>query len=260
MRFAIWLQQICGISLRSDRKYLACSKLNHLLNRYGDFNQLTEELIIKPHSQLVHEVIEAMTTNETMWFRDVYPFHALKDIILPRVKTNLRMWSAASSSGQEAYSMAISITEYQRQSGNYFNCQILATDITRKVLNQAKSGIYSSLEIQRGLETSYLSRYFAQINGQFWQINPTIRNMVQFRHLNLMDNFVGLGLFDVIFCRNLLIYLNDERKNSLLHKLYLSLKPCGYLILGASESLNHQQLTNQFKLIEYKSNVIYQAI
>jgi len=261
LRFSLWLKRVCGINLPIERKYLALSKLNELLKQHQNFANLTNFLEQNPKNPLVYQVIEAMTTNETMWFRDGYPFILLRDFILPNLKQpTFKVWSAASSSGQEAYSIAITIWQYLQSERINLSANILATDISRNMLNQGISGIYSQIELKRGLEQNYLMQYFDKLNSNYWQIKAHLRKMVEFKYLNLIDNFAGIGSFDVIFCRNFMIYLDLTNKNLLLNKLRLSLKTGGYLILGASESLNSNQLSEQFKLINCNSNIIYQAI
>jgi len=262
MIFAAWLQKTCGMVIKTERKYLAQSKLKLQLEQYGNFYNLTQALKDNPHSTIAAQIIEIMTTNETMWFRDAYPFTVLNELIFPQMKAGMpRIWSAASSSGQEAYSIAITAAEYARLNGTNFAAQIVATDISRQVLTQAKSGIYSDLELKRGLNANYLQRYFVpEIASKKWQIKPNLKQMVEFRYFNLLDNFGALGLFDVIFCRNVLIYFDQNTKKNILQKLYLSLKKGGFLILGASESLAEASLMAKFKLIECKPHLIYQAI
>jgi len=259
-RFSAWLKNACGINLPCARKYLAVSKLNTLLKQYKNFDNLVSFLEKNPSSNISYQVIEAMTTNETMWFRDGYPFIALSDIILPNFKgTQLKVWSAASSSGQEAYSVAISCNEYAQAKRINLTANVLATDISRYVINQGMRGVYSQIELRRGLNADYLARYFERLDDNYWQIKNNLRQMVTFKYLNLIDNLAGLGIFDVIFCRNFMIYLDEENKNIMLNKLRLNLKKGGYLILGASEALSFTQ-AKYFKLVSCNLGIIYQAI
>jgi chemotaxis protein methyltransferase CheR len=194
-------------------------------------------------------VVEAMTTNETFFFRDKIPFGQFRDAMVPRLiatrtgRRRLRIWCAAASSGQEPYSLAMSLKEMgERLAG--WRIEIVATDISIEVLEKARSGIYSHFEVQRGLPIGLLLKYFTQI-GDNWQIAPAIRTMVDFRPLNLLADFAHLGTFDVVFCRNVLLYFDQETKSRVLERVARSMEHDGYLVLGAAETV--VGLTDHFR-------------
>jgi chemotaxis protein methyltransferase CheR len=202
------------------------------------------ELVAKMKSgaeQLASDVVEAMTTNETFFFRDKIPFDHLRDTILPALlqtrasRKSIRIWSAASSTGQEPYSIAMCLKEKATQLAGW-RIEIVATDLSQEVLEKSKAGIYSQFEVQRGLPIQLLVKYFAQ-TGELWQINADIRGMVQHRPLNLLQDFSHLGKFDVIFCRNVLIYFDQETKINIFERMSKIVEPDGMLTLGAAESV-----------------------
>jgi chemotaxis protein methyltransferase CheR len=190
-----------------------------------------------------------MTTNESFFFRDKIPFDHFRDTIMPALlaargaQRRVRIWCAACSTGQEPYSLAISLKEMGPQIAGW-RVEIISTDISREVLEKAKAGIYSQFEVQRGLPIQLLVKYFTQV-GEMWQIAPDVRAMVQYRTLNLLQDFSQLGTFDVVFCRNVLIYFDQERKIDVLGRLARIIEPDGYLVLGAAETV--VGLTETFK-------------
>src|SRR5438067_6574209 len=189
----------------------------------------------------IAQVVEAMTTNETFFFRDKVPFDHFRDAIMPEIikaraaRKSIRIWCAAGSTGQEPYSLAMSLKEMSATLAGW-RVEIIATDLSQEVLEKSKAGIYSQFEVQRGLPIQMLVKYFTQI-GELWQLNPDIRAMVQHRQLNLLQDFTHLGKFDVIFCRNVLIYFDQATKVSIFERLARMLEPDGYLMLGAAESV-----------------------
>jgi chemotaxis protein methyltransferase CheR len=197
---------------------------------------------------LTSDVVEAMTTNETFFFRDKIPFDHLKEAILPALsqaraaRRSLRIWCAASSTGQEPYSIAMLVKETAALSG--WRVEIVATDLSQAVLEKSKAGVFSQFEVQRGLPIQMLVKYFKQ-NGDLWQLNADIRAMVQHRQLNLLQDFSPLGKFDIIFCRNVLIYFDQDTKASIFERLSKQLEPDGALALGAAESV--VGITDAFK-------------
>jgi chemotaxis protein methyltransferase CheR len=230
-----------GLDLSSDKQYLVESRLIPLARRLGMPG--IPELVAKLKSgadALTSEVVEAMTTNETFFFRDKIPFDHLRDTILPALvqaranRRALRIWCAASSTGQEPYSIAMCIKEFAALAG--WRVEILATDLSQEVLEKSKAGIYSQFEVQRGLPIQMLVKYFTQ-TGELWQLKADMRAMVQHRQLNLLQDFSGLGTFDVIFCRNVLIYFDQETKVAIFDRLARMLEPDGALLLGAAESV-----------------------
>jgi chemotaxis protein methyltransferase CheR len=197
------------------------------------------------------EVVEAMTTNESFFFRDKIPFQHFNDTMMPALleararQRRIRIWCAASSTGQEPYSLAMSLKELGHRTADW-RIEIIATDLSNDVLEKAKAGIYSQFEVQRGLPIAFLVKYFTQI-GDTWQIAPEIRAMVQFRPLNLLADFTHLGTFDVVFCRNVLIYFDQETKTAVLDRIARVTEPDGFLVLGAAETV--VGLTESFKTV-----------
>jgi len=236
------LKERSGLDLSADKQYLVESRLLPLARRTGVAG--IPELVLKMRSgaeQLTSQVVEAMTTNETFFFRDKIPFDHLCDSILPELaqsrasRRSIRVWSAASSTGQEPYSIAMCLREFGPALSGW-RSEIIATDLSQEVLEKSKAGLYSQFEVQRGLPIQLLVKYFNQL-GEFWQLSADIRGMVQHRQLNLLQDFSHLGKFDVIFCRNVLIYFDQDTKVSIFQRLARMLEPDGYLMLGAAESV-----------------------
>lgn len=237
-----FLKERSGLDLSADKQYLVESRLIPLARRSGLAG--IAELVQKMKSgadALTSEVVEAMTTNETFFFRDKMPFDHLRDAILPELmqaranRRTLRIWCAASSTGQEPYSIAMCLKELGAALAGW-RIEIVATDLSHGVLQKSRAGTFSQFEVQRGLPIQMLVKYFTQA-GDFWQINADIRAMVQHRQLNLMQDFSHLGMFDVIFCRNVLIYFDQDTKASIFDRLAKVLEPDGFLALGAAESV-----------------------
>lgn len=205
-----------------------------------------------------------MTTNETLWFRDTYPFEVLKNKVIPEFIRNnpgqrLRMWSAACSSGQEPYSISMAIDEFERSNLGQLKmgAQIVATDLSGTMLTNCKTGEYDSLAIARGLSQERLQRYFDPKGAGRWAVKPAIRSRVEFRSFNLLDSYASLGKFDIVFCRNVLIYFSAQVKRDILLRIHSTLKPGGYLFLGASEALNG--LPDHYQMVQCSPGIIYQA-
>jgi chemotaxis protein methyltransferase CheR len=235
------LKERSGLDLSSDKQYLVESRLIPLARKAA--LQGIPELVQKMKTggeALITEVVEAMTTNETFFFRDKIPFDHLRETILPGLvqerasRQTLRIWCAASSTGQEPYSVAMCVKEFAGLAG--WRVEILATDLSQEVLEKSKAGIYSQFEVQRGLPIQMLVKYFTQV-GELWQLNADIRAMVQHRQLNLLQDFSHLGKFDVIFCRNVLIYFDQNTKVAIFERLARMIEPDGVLMLGAAESV-----------------------
>jgi chemotaxis protein methyltransferase CheR len=194
-------------------------------------------------------VVEAMTTNETFFFRDKVPFDHFRESIIPEIlraragRNSIRIWCAAGSTGQEPYSLAMCLKEAGAALAGW-RIEILATDLSQEVLEKSKAGNYSQFEVQRGLPIQMLVKYFKQ-TGEFWQLNADIRAMVQHRQLNLLHDFSQLGVFDVIFCRNVLIYFDQDTKINIFNRLAKVTAPDGFLVLGAAETV--VGLTDVFK-------------
>jgi chemotaxis protein methyltransferase CheR len=194
-----------------------------------------------PAEALTAEVVEAMTTNETFFFRDKTPFDHLKDTMLPALlqargaRRSLRIWCAASSTGQEPYSIAMCLKAMGAVTAGW-KIDIVATDLSQGVLEKSKAGIFSQFEVQRGLPIQMLVKHFTQV-GDMWQLNADIRSMVQHRQLNLLQDFSYLGMFDVIFCRNVLIYFDQDTEAVIFERLAKVVEGDGFMVLGAAESV-----------------------
>ncbi len=227
----------------SSKQYLVESRVMPIVRRerLSSLDELVLILQRKQSPKLAKDVIEAMTINETYFFRDKSPFDQFRNTILPALiasrqkERKLRIWSAAASTGQEAYSLAMILEENATKMPGW-KIEILGTDLSEQVLEKARKGIYSQFEVQRGLPTPMLLRHFTQI-GESWQISEAMRNKVTFRPLNLIADFTSLGRFDIIFCRNVLIYFDTTLKADILARMTRILTPDGFLTLGASESL-----------------------
>jgi chemotaxis protein methyltransferase CheR len=236
------LKERSGLDLSSDKQYLVESRLIPLARRVGlaGIAELVARIRVGS-DPLTSEVVEAMTTNETFFFRDKIPFDHLRETIVPALlqtranRRALRIWCAASSTGQEPYSIAMCLKEFGAALAGW-RIEIVATDLSQAVLEKSKAGIFSQFEVQRGLPIQLLVKYFNQI-GELWQLNADIRAMVQHRQLNLLQDFSHLGTFDVIFCRNVLIYFDQDTKAVIFERLAKVLEPDGVLTLGAAESV-----------------------
>jgi chemotaxis protein methyltransferase CheR len=249
------LKERSGLMLSAEKQYLAESRLLPVARRHGlgTLGELIARLRAQP-SMLATEVVEAMTTNETFFFRDRIPFDHVRDTVLPALiaararERRIRIWCTAASTGQEPYSLAMTLAAMaDRLTG--FRVDILATDIAGDVLERAKAGVYSQFEVQRGLPIQLLLKHFSQV-GEMWQIAPALRAMVQFRPLNLLNDFTPLGTFDLVFCRNVLIYFDQETKTGVLNRLVRQMPADGYLVLGAAETVIG--LTDAFKPVPDK--------
>jgi chemotaxis protein methyltransferase CheR len=244
------LKQRSGLDLSTDKQYLVESRLVPLARKAGlaGIPELVQKMRGSAES-LTTEVVEAMTTNETFFFRDKVPFDHLRDTILPALlqsrasRKSLRIWSAACSTGQEPYSIAMCLKEKAAQLAGW-RIEIVGTDLSQEVLDKSRAGIYSQFEVQRGLPIQLLVKYFAQI-GELWQLNSEIRSMVQYRQLNLLQDFSSLGKFDVVFCRNVLIYFDQQTKTQIFERIARVTEPDGMLMLGAAESV--VGITNAFR-------------
>jgi chemotaxis protein methyltransferase CheR len=236
------LKDQSGLALAGDKQYLLESRLLPLARKAGLAS--LAELVAKLKDRgdrLAVEVVHAMTTNESFFFRDKIPFDHFRDTIMPALlearasERRIRIWCAAAATGQEPYSLAICLKDMKDKLDGW-RVEILGTDLSTAVLEKAKAGLYTQFEVQRGLPIQMLVKYFAQV-GEMWQISADIRAMVQYRPLNLLSDFANLGSFDLIFCRNVLIYFDQETKVAVLSRLARVLAPHGYLVLGAAETV-----------------------
>jgi chemotaxis protein methyltransferase CheR len=242
--FATLLKKRSGLTLTEDKTYLIESRLLPVARGRGlqDISQLCALVRAQPTEPLLVEITEAMTTNESSFFRDIKPYENLRKIIFPMLMEKLagmrhmRIWSAACSTGQEPYTIALCIQEdTAKMPGWHFD--IIATDLAMKVIEKAKTGIYSQFEAQRGMPIQLLVKYFTSLPDTSWQVKENIRSMVQFKPQNLLEDYGHLGRFDIIFCRNVLIYFDDEIKSQITEKMARVLQPHGVLVLGSTESL-----------------------
>ncbi len=264
---AQYISNISGIYLDQDKGYLLETRLNPLLaaHRCDSFMALYHKARSNASRSLDKEIINAISTNETLFFRDSKPFELLKNKIIPDLvdhrsaasgqgKIKLRIWSAACSTGQEVYSIAISLLETLGDLSDY-DITLLGTDISDEAIAKASYGLYGKFEIERGLPKNILQRYFTPSAGG-WRVKDQIRSLVVFRKFNLMDSYSALGSFDVIFCRNVAIYFTDADKRKLFQKLAQVLADDGCLIIGGSESLGN--IAPQFRARNYLRGVYYQ--
>jgi chemotaxis protein methyltransferase CheR len=264
--FRRFLEEACGIMLGDNKHYLVQSRLGRMVidAGVGSLGELVGQLRRERSGGAMREkVIEAMTTNETFWFRDNHPFRILSEQLLSgyaqRKQRSLRIWSAACSTGQEPYSISITTQEFlSRKPGALSDVQIVATDISPAVLAEAKSGFYDSLALARGLPPEIKERYFHRDKQHWeerWQVRAGIRQRVRFTNANLLGSYSSLGRFDVIFCRNVLIYFSLASKTDILKRMADALNPGGYLFLGASESLS--QYSDAFETLRCNPGVVY---
>lgn len=261
--FRAFLEDACGIVLGENKQYLIASRLNPLLSEYRipDLRQLVGRLRTEPRSSPLYErIVDAMTTNETFWFRDGFPFEILKQVILPeqaRQKAlGLRLWSAACSSGQEPYTLSMCVEEYLRTNPGPLahNIQIVATDLSPSMLEHARAGVYDAAAMARGLSDERRRLFFTERHGR-WQVRDELRRRVSFREHNLMQGFEPLGRFQVIFCRNVLIYFSTELKRDILARLAGALYPGGYLFLGAAEAITGY--SDAFEMQRLPQGIVY---
>ncbi|WP_026339467.1 CheR family methyltransferase [Psychromonas ossibalaenae] len=262
-QFSDFLEVQCGIVLGGNKQYLVKSRLIPLMTQFSipKLSDLIHQSMSYKNRELRTAVIDAMTTNETLWFRDKYPFELLSKKIFPEIlesKKSIKMWSAASSSGQEAYSIAMTAIEYQKLKAVLgMNVQIIGTDISNTMLEQCKIGTYDTLALSRGLSEERKRQFFDRVNdgsGKM-QVKPEVKKLTNFRNYNLLDSYATLGKFDIIFCRNVLIYFSNDVKSKILNQFAGALNPGGYLILGASESLTG--LTDRFEMVRCNPGIIY---
>ena len=237
------LKDRSGLVLTRDKAYLLESRLLPVARKVNlkSVDELIAAVRARPSGDLVRDIVEAMTTNESFFFRDIKPFDQFKAFVLPALmrsraaRRQIRIWSAACSSGQEPYTLAMLLADEQANLAGW-SIDILATDLSTEILDKAQAGLYSQFEVQRGLPIRYLVKYFKQ-QGERWQIDAALRSRVRFKTFNLLDEPASLGGFDVIFCRNVLIYFDQPTKATILDRLSRVLAPDGYLYLGGAETV-----------------------
>lgn len=265
---AQYIHSLCGVNLDPTKTYLIENRLSNLVEEAGckSFSEFYYKAKSDSSQTLPRRIIDAITTGETLFFRDTAPFELLQHKLLPElidrrnqssyanIRPSIRIWSAACSSGQEVYSIAILLKELLGDPTLY-NIRLLGTDISNQAIAQASRGIYSRIEIERGLTNDKLSRYFTHHNNG-WKIQDEIRALSTFKHLNLLDNFSTLGKFDIILCRNVAIYFSEADKISLFNRITQVLEPDGALIIGATESITG--ITKVYEPRRYLRTVYYQ--
>lgn len=260
--------QSCGIFLDDDKDYLVETRLSSLAEELGcrTFFELYTK-IIQNKELLLPKLIDLMTTNETYWFRDDSLWTTLEQRVIPPIleqlarqqKINYRIWSAACSTGQELYSLKILFTEIAQRMGLrqvLKNISFVGTDISSTVLFLAKNGRYNTMSLSRGLSDIRLQKFFDKVSDTTWQVKSEIKENIQFQHFNLLNSFSSLGKFDIILCRNVLIYFSTSCRKELLDKFYAALQSDGSFFLGASESMFNY--SNRFTTIEFGRGVYYQ--
>lgn len=263
------LASLSGISLSGNKRYLLENRLQQLLknNQCRSFSDLLKLAKDSRQRELQLKLVDAMTTNETLWFRDIHPFVILGELLIPelarhlqpRSQQKIRIWSAACSTGQEPYSIAMTILEAARQLPQTIQAdrfEIVASDISSSALAAAKAGRYDRIAMGRGLERRLQQRYFRGA-GRKAEVIPELKEMVNFTPFNLQSSFRALGKFDIIFCRNVAIYFAGDLKRQLFQKFSQTLNRPGYLILGASESVSGY--SNRFELFIHGKGCFYRA-
>ena len=261
-QFREFLEQQCGIVLGENKQYLVKSRLAPLMTKFDvtSLGDLVGRTLIPTERQLRSAVIDAMTTNETLWFRDEYPFELLKKRLFPEFKdqkTPVKIWSAASSSGQEPYSIAMASQEYQQANPGSLpgNVQIIGTDISNTMLEHCRYAHYDSLALSRGLSAERKRLFFEHGDNGMMKVKADVKKMVNFRQLNLLGSYSLMGRFDIVYCRNVLIYFSPEIKMQILAQIHGVLNKGGYLFLGASESLSG--FSKDFEMLRCNPGIIY---
>jgi chemotaxis protein methyltransferase CheR len=261
--FARFLKLRSGIIITPDKTYLLESRLQPIARKWNleDLRGIAKKLSGMPDQRLLDDVVDAMTTNETLFFRDQNPFDSLKNYVLPTLTDKghrprkIRIWSAACSRGKAAYSIAMLLLEEKEK---YAGCtfEIIGTDISREILAKAQSGIFSQFEVQRGLPIQYLVKYFVK-DGDRWALKDSVKSMVSFRFFNLLEDPRLLGTFDIVFCRNVLIYFDHDTKKGILERISRALSPDGVLCLGGSESV--LDITDKFTNVTGQRSMYQQS-
>ena len=267
--FRDFIEKHCGILLGPDKAYLVEHRLAGLVNRMGCdsyhdlYNLARRERACGP---VCSQIIDAITTQETSWFREVRHFNILKDVLLPNLwesvrqgrKRTISIWSAACATGQEPYSIAITAAEFCRtirhEDGCPQNIQIKASDISETALAMARSGIYDNAAMERGLDESRRRRFFKK-EGKLWRIDDDLKSMVEFSRFNLKQAMTGLAVLDVVFLRNVVIYFSEQLKKDLFHRVAERLHPGGWMFLGTGETVVGH--TDKFEIIEFEGAVVY---
>jgi chemotaxis protein methyltransferase CheR len=263
LAFCDYLEKSSGITLGNNKAYLVKNRLRPILEAHAveNLTEAMKKIQSGNDPKLKLEIIDAMTTNETSWFRDQYPFEYLHDELLPKLTGNRmstpRIWSAASSYGHEAYSISMIVEEFMMKNPGCFpaGVQIIGTDISSRVVKSATAAEYDQLSMARGLSEERKKKYFHQTADGMYKLNDRIKSRVRFQYLNLLESYATLGKFDIIFCRNVLIYFSNENKTAIMNKFAQSLHDDGILILGASETVtNHSKA---FEMVKCPRGIVY---
>ncbi len=249
----VMIKEMSGISLGPEKQYLLESRLQTVARKhsFSTISEMVNEIRVMKDKKLSADVVEAMTTNESMFFRDTKPFDQIKNALLPHFLEHkkpgeeIKLWSAACSNGQEPYSVALTFLENPGKMGGH-PFKITASDIAPKVVNKAQDGYYTQFEVQRGMPITMLLKYFDQQEGNHWKIKDEVRKYIQFKVLNLLDSYLSIGKVDMILCRNVLIYFEDELKKDIVERMHRQLHPHGVLMIGSSESIT--RITDMYKL------------
>lgn len=266
-QFSKYILDISGIALDVGKEYLLETRLNPLLNRLkcASYTHLLQKAKTDFKKEIENEIIDAISTNETYFFRDKSPFELLQHKIFPDLidkrsknsfsKPTIRLWSAANSTGQEIYSIAMTLIEMGVTPDKY-NVKLFGTDISDAAISQASYGLYNKFEVARGLDQRRLTSYFEKQNDERYKIKDNVRMMAQFKKMNLMRPFVGIGRFDIVLCRNVMIYFTSEDRRKIYHNISRVMEPDGYLLIGSTESLVND--TDLFASKKYLNSVFYQ--
>ncbi len=262
LKFASFLHSKLGIVLGNNRQYLVKSRLSTLANQfnYEQLDHFVLDVVKQTDATKTTQALELMTTNETFWFRDQYPFSILSHTLFPALashKRKLKIWCCACASGQEPYSIAMTAMEYKAKNPSAlpYGIEILATDYSSKMIAQASEGQFDQLQLSRGLPSNLRDKYFKSASENKMQVDQSIRRLISFKQLNLLDDYARLGKFDVIFCRNVLIYFDGNQKLQILNKIAACLPVSGALFLGAAESISGAE--QQFKLQNTQDGLYY---
>ncbi|MBL1140457.1 MAG: protein-glutamate O-methyltransferase CheR [Proteobacteria bacterium] len=266
LAFCDFLEKTSGITLGENKAYLVKNRLRPIMEAHNveSLSAATEKIKSGRDPKLKLEIIDAMTTNETSWFRDQYPFEYLHDELLPKLASNRmgtpRIWSAACSYGHEAYSISMIIEEYIAKNPGSFpgGIQIIGTDISSRVVASATKAEFDYLSISRGLSEERKKKYFIQTREDYYKLNEKIKSRVRFQNFNLLESYASLGKFDIIFCRNVLIYFSAENKTEIMNKFSQSLKKDGVFILGASETVTNH--CTAFEMVKCPRGVVYKPV
>lgn len=263
-----FIEKQCGLQVGEEKSYLIESRLSQIMLEAGceDYRGLYLKASEPASGPLREKIIDAITTHETFWFRDERPWKIFREVVLPEFiealrsgkKQKIRIWCAACSTGQEPYSLAMLIDQHLTNSGlgsiTPSNFEILATDISAGTLMLAKNGRYNQLEMSRGIDNFFKTKYFTQ-TGSVWTINDFIRSRITYKKFNLQDSLAGLGTFDFILCRNVIIYFSEQFKKDLLHRFAGIMAPKAFFFLGSSESL--LGYSNSFDICDHNGAIYY---